>query len=43
MIPYENKRNLEEIPKNIIEGLNIHPIKKIEEVLKLSLEKIPYV
>ncbi|BAB13174.1 endopeptidase La [Buchnera aphidicola str. APS (Acyrthosiphon pisum)] len=43
LIPYENKRNLEEIPKNIIEGLNIHPIKKIEEVLKLSLEKIPYV
>lgn len=43
LIPYENKRNLEEIPQNIIEGLTIHPVKNIEEVLRLALEKIPYV
>ncbi|AHG61645.1 endopeptidase La [Buchnera aphidicola] len=43
LIPYENKRNLEEIPKNIIEGLLIYPVKHIEEVLKLALENIPYV
>ncbi|CAL4326532.1 endopeptidase La [Buchnera aphidicola] len=43
LIPYENKRNLEEIPQNIIEGLMIHPVKHIEEVLSLALEKIPYV
>jgi len=43
LIPYENKRNLEEIPKNIIEGLKIYPIKNIEEVFKIALEKKPYV
>ncbi|QCI18995.1 endopeptidase La [Buchnera aphidicola] len=43
LIPYENQRHLEEIPKNIIDGLTIHPVKHIEEVLKLSLENIPYI
>ncbi|WAI18848.1 MAG: endopeptidase La [Buchnera aphidicola (Brevicoryne brassicae)] len=43
LIPYENKRNVEEIPKNIIEGLLIHPVKNIKEVLNLALEKKPYV
>lgn len=42
LIPYENKRNLEEIPKNIIEGLQIYPVKHIQEVLNLALEKTPY-
>ncbi|XBC42716.1 MAG: endopeptidase La [Buchnera aphidicola (Kaburagia rhusicola ensigallis)] len=41
LIPYENKRDLEEIPKNIILGLCIHPVKYIEEVLNLSLERAP--
>ncbi|MCW5196966.1 endopeptidase La, partial [Buchnera aphidicola (Pemphigus obesinymphae)] len=27
LIPYENKRDLEEIPKNIISSLEIHPVK----------------
>lgn len=43
LIPYENKRNLEEIPKNIVEGLKIYPVKNIEEVLKIALENTPYV
>ncbi|XBC41165.1 MAG: endopeptidase La [Buchnera aphidicola (Nurudea yanoniella)] len=42
LIPYENKRNLEEIPENVLLGLYIHPVKYIEEVLKLSLERTPY-
>ncbi|QCO71022.1 endopeptidase La [Buchnera aphidicola] len=43
LIPYENKRNLEEIPQNIIEGLQIYPVKKIEEVLNLALKNKPYI
>ncbi|CAL4325474.1 endopeptidase La [Buchnera aphidicola] len=43
LIPYENKRDLEEIPKNIVEGLKIYPVKNIEEVLKIALENKPYV
>ncbi|XBC39140.1 MAG: endopeptidase La [Buchnera aphidicola (Nurudea shiraii)] len=42
LIPYENKRNLEDIPQNVLIGLNIHPVKYIEEILNLSLERMPY-
>ncbi|WP_343153472.1 endopeptidase La [Buchnera aphidicola (Mindarus keteleerifoliae)] len=41
LIPYENKRDLEEIPKNILSGLTIYPVKKIGEVLSLALENNP--
>ena len=43
LIPHENKRDLEEIPQNIIEGLQIYPVKKIQEVLDLALENKPYI
>ncbi|MFB6422089.1 MAG: endopeptidase La [Candidatus Malihini olakiniferum] len=38
LIPNENKRDLEEIPQNIIADLDIHPMKCIEEVLILALQ-----
>ncbi|WP_343192068.1 endopeptidase La [Buchnera aphidicola (Formosaphis micheliae)] len=43
LIPYENTRDLEEIPKNIVLNLCIHPVKNIKEVLNLALEKKPYI
>ncbi|QJC32880.1 endopeptidase La [Enterobacteriaceae endosymbiont of Donacia semicuprea] len=42
LIPEQNKRNLEDIPKNIIADLKIFPVKNIEEVLLLSLQNKPY-
>ncbi|WP_041069275.1 endopeptidase La [Candidatus Ishikawella capsulata] len=39
IIPHENIRDLEEIPKNIIANLTIYPVKLIEEVLKLAVVK----
>ena len=42
LIPDENKRDLEEIPENIVAYLDIHPVKTIEEVLTLALEKSPF-
>ena len=42
LIPDENKRDLEEIPQNVIADLSIHPVKRIEEVLSLALENAPY-
>ncbi|PPI86328.1 endopeptidase La [Candidatus Pantoea edessiphila] len=41
LIPDDNKRDLQEIPKNIISNLIIHPVKRIEEVLNLALENKP--
>ncbi|MDE5284887.1 MAG: endopeptidase La, partial [Candidatus Blochmannia sp. A2] len=38
LIPYENKRDLEEIPQNILENITIYPVKNIKEVLNLALE-----
>ncbi|WP_312463784.1 endopeptidase La, partial [Pantoea endophytica] len=42
LIPDENKRDLEDIPQNVIADLEIHPVKRIEEVLNLALENAPY-
>lgn len=41
IIPEENQRDLKEMPNNILEGLTIHPMKWIDEVLALALEEVP--
>jgi len=41
IIPDENKRDLKEIPDNIKADLVIKPVKWIEEVLEIALEKMP--
>jgi ATP-dependent Lon protease len=41
IIPDENSKNLIEIPKNIKEKLTIIPVKWIDEVLEIALEKMP--
>ncbi|QJC36096.1 endopeptidase La [Enterobacteriaceae endosymbiont of Donacia cincticornis] len=42
LIPEQNKRNLEDIPKNIITDLKILTVKNIEEVLLLALQNKPF-
>jgi ATP-dependent Lon protease len=39
LIPDENEKDLAEIPKNVIEGLKIIPVKTVDEVLKVALTK----
>ena len=41
LIPEENKRELSEIPDNIKENLDIHPVRWIEEVLQLAMQRMP--
>ncbi len=41
IIPKENERDLKEIPDNIKEDLDIHCVKWIDEVLELSLARMP--
>ncbi|MGL5759714.1 endopeptidase La [Plesiomonas sp.] len=38
LIPEENRRDLEEIPDNVIADLQIHPVSNIEQVLSIALE-----
>lgn len=38
IIPKDNERDLEEIPKNVIGDLTIHPVRWIDEVLDIALE-----
>ena len=38
IIPKDNERDLEEIPKNVIGDLNIYPVQWIDEVLNIALE-----
>ncbi len=39
VIPKDNERDLEEIPDNVKKDLSIHPVKWIDEVLDIALQK----
>jgi ATP-dependent Lon protease len=39
IIPEVNKKDLTEIPKNITDALEIHPVRWIDQVLDLALEQ----
>ena len=41
IIPKENERDLKEVPDTIKADLNIQPVKWIDEVLELALERLP--
>ncbi len=41
IIPTENERDLKEIPDNVKANLNIYPVKWMDEVLELALERMP--
>ncbi|MFW5440779.1 MAG: endopeptidase La, partial [Methylophilaceae bacterium] len=41
LIPEANVKDLAEIPENIKNHLNIHPVKWIDQVLEYALEKMP--
>ncbi|WP_225639272.1 endopeptidase La [Candidatus Profftia sp. (ex Adelges kitamiensis)] len=42
LIPDENRRDLEEIQVNVLADLDIYPVKRIDEVLSLSLQNSPF-
>jgi ATP-dependent Lon protease len=39
LIPMENKKDLVEVPKTILESMEIIPVKNVDEVLKVALTK----
>jgi ATP-dependent Lon protease len=41
IIPAENERDLKEIPENVKEKLTIHPVKWMDDVLEIALERMP--
>ena len=41
LIPYENEKDLVEIPKNILSKLDVKPVRWIDEVLELALTEMP--
>jgi ATP-dependent Lon protease len=41
LIPEDNVKDLTEIPENIKNRLDIHPVKWIDQVLDLALERKP--
>ena len=42
LIPAENEKDLWDIPQNVKDGLQIVPVKRIDEVLERALEHDPY-
>jgi ATP-dependent Lon protease len=41
LIPEENRKDLAEMPKNILSKLDIKPVRWIDQVLQLALQKMP--
>ncbi len=41
LIPKENEKDLVEIPKNVKQGMDIHPVQWIDEVLEMALVSQP--
>jgi len=41
LIPHENKRDLTDMPKNIMQNLDIRPVQWIDEVLEVALQHMP--
>jgi len=41
IIPEENRKDLVELPKNIQESLDIKPLRWIDQVLEVALERMP--
>jgi len=41
LIPEENAKDLQEIPDNVKQGLEIVPVKWIDKVLEVALERVP--
>ena len=42
IIPEENRKDWADIPENVLKKLTIHPLKTIEEVLTLALQRNPF-
>lgn len=43
IIPEDNRKDLADIPDNVLKKLTIHPLKTIEQVLELALQRSPFV
>ena len=41
IIPQENERDLKEVPTSIRQGLDIKPVRWIDEVFSLALVRLP--
>jgi len=41
LIPEENKRDLADIPQNVLDNIEIKPVKWIDEVLEVALQHMP--
>ena len=39
LIPLENKKDLVEVPKTVVDSIEIIPVKNVDEVLKVALTK----
>lgn len=41
VIPEENRRDLKDLPKEVEQGLEVHCVRWIDEVMELALERLP--
>ncbi len=42
ILPYKNKKDVKELPSELLEGLTLHYVKRVKEVLQIAMVKSPY-
>ena len=43
ILPYQNKKDVKELPADLLEGLTLHYVKQVKEVLQIAMVESPYV
>jgi len=38
IMPYKNKKDIPELPKKLLEGINIHLVKRVDEAIKIAFD-----
>ena len=42
IIPKDNEKDLSEVPADVLEELQVHPVETMDEVLRIALERLPF-
>ena len=42
IVPDKNRKDIKELPPELLEGLDIHFVKQVKDVIKLALLESPY-
>ena len=43
ILPYKNKKDVKELPSDLLDGLHLHFVRRVKEVLQIAMVSTPFV